>query len=47
MPAASTLFPKLCIQFMNMSILPKEFEFAKLTDFIEPSFNKFVSSKNN
>lgn len=37
MPTASALFPKLCIQFMNITILPKEFKFAKLTDFINPS----------
>lgn len=37
MPTASALFPKLCIQIMNMNILPEEFKFAKLTDFINPS----------
>lgn len=34
MPAASALFPKLWMQFMNMSIFPKEFHYAKLTYFI-------------
>lgn len=37
MPAASALFPKLWMQFMNMSIFPKEFKYAKLNDFINPS----------
>lgn len=37
MPTASVLFQKLCIYFMNKIILPKEFKFAKLNDFFNPS----------
>lgn len=37
MPAASALFPKLWMQFMNSSIFPKEFKYAKLIYFINAS----------